>query len=1149
MLDPAALRIQLLGPFQAWRQQAALIWPTKKCKALFQILLIEPGKLVPAELLMEYLWPDLSPDRAKNNLWVTVSQLRRVLQPGSPKNTRFDFIQKKGEGYYFNSESDYWLDVEEVATFLTSAQSAPGIHHQIKALESARYLFLGDYLEDEPYAEWTQFPRTQWQRRYQKLLADLAEMYRQNGHFKQSSELCREILLLDSANETACRLLMRCLVSLKEIPGAIKVYQDVAQSLSTEFDIDPMPETTDLLHQIHQLDRGGELEIEDWTFSSIESAVSTPCVGRGMEITQFSKLLSQTSAGKGQTAVVSGEAGIGKSRLIQEMTIIAHQQGYQTFNAQCFEVEQTLPYQPLINLVRQIITNDNRWQTLAPVWLRELAVLVPEMEEVASSATTLVPSLDELDESQQGRLFQAICHLFANQAEVQKSIIVVDDIHWAGPTTLLCLHYLTRYIAPLQIALILSYREENLSANAGLVTLLNSLQREDHVTLFPITRLTKTDIGAFLTHKDDTAHNADRLSNWLYQETDGNPLFFISLIQSLREEGLLEIELDQDWFNGVRTDPDLTLPEAIRVSVRDRLHRLSESERDVLDWMAVFGRRIDFHTLQKVNDQSKISLLNTVEQLAAKQQLVEIKGDYEFAHNKIREVVYHDLSAARRTHYHHQIGSRLEKLIPSTEHAAILAHHFECGHETTKAAGYWMNAGEHALDTYAYQQAVQHFERALALTDSLAPQMDAYLGLGRAFTLSDDYTAAAAVIQQGLQLAEKASDKLRRTLLLYAQAENANHQHPPDGGKLEVEAALTAAEQTGNDKYLALSLLLLTEVHESDGDLGSALETADRAQVTGHKLKDKLLEARALLEIGFLHAQRADFNKAVSAADLGLQLLAGTDDRKAVAYAWNILGRAYGGCGDYSRAFEAFDRSQEEAGIIGDRYLLAQVFNMKGWLHRELGDYEKGLKFDQEGIESANRWDKPSPEISARLNLCLDLWHLGDPKKVMQLLDDIEKQISAGLFGFHSWRWRLRLLHIRGLCLLALDKPAEVVPLAEEGLQLAEIKETRKYIALNHELMGLTLTSLGKRDQAARELKTAVILADEIQYQPIRWADRFHLAKLYQQNNQPQAAVETTSEAEVIIQAIAGALKDESLQSSFLNMTQSQYQQILGSED
>ncbi|MEE9599079.1 MAG: AAA family ATPase, partial [Anaerolineales bacterium] len=1018
-----------------------------------------------------------------------------------------------------------------------------------KVLESARALFLGDYLEDEPYAEWTQFSRMQWQRRYQNILADLAEGYGHNGHFQQARELCWEILAQESANESACRLLMRCHVSLGEIPAAIKVYEDVVDALRNDFDIDPMPETTALFHEIRQLDRDGELGKEDWAVSSMETAISYPCVGRGGEIDRFSILLSHISAGQGQTALVSGEPGIGKSRIIQEMTNIARQQGFQTFIARCFEVEQTLPYLSLINLIRQIITNDNRWQQIAPIWLRELAILLPELEEAVSSATAIAPPLDDLDESEQGRLFQAIFHFFANQAEEQRLILVIEDIHWADTSTLLCLHYLTRNITPLKLGFILSYREENLPANAELVTLLHSLQREDHVTLIPLPRLTEADTKAFLSQRDDTALIADQLSHWLYQETDGNPLFFISLIQSLREEGLLDNEPDMDWFTRIQTEPNLTLPESVLASVGGRLIRLSKTERGVLDWMAVFGRSLDFSTLQEINNQSQITLLNALEQLLARELLLEIEGKYDFAHNKIREVVYHDLSAARRTFYHQQIGSKLEELTPSSADSAILAHHFEGGQEYDKAFVYWMGAGEHALDTYAYQQAVHHFERALALTDELAPQMEANLGLGRAFTLSDEYEAASAVIKQGLKLAEKAGDNLRRTLLLYAQAQNANRQHLPDGGKKEVEAALSAAEQTGNDYYLTQSLLLLTEVHESDGDLGGALETANRAQVAGHNLNDNLLEARALLEIGFLHAQRADFEKAVSSTDLGMQLLTETDDRNAKAYAWNILGRALGGRGDYSRALDAFNRCQEEAEIIGDRYLLTQVFNMRGWLHRELGDYENGLKFDQKGIESAKRWDKPSPEISARLNLCLDLLQLGDPKRVLELLEEIEDQISAGSFGFHSWRWRLRLLHTRGLCLLALDKPAQVIPLAEEGLQLAEIKETRKYISLNHGLLGMTLALLDRVNAAVRELELAVALADEIQYQPIRWEGRFQLAYLYRQKNHLKAAKVTISEAEGIIQTISDDLDDESLRTAFSKMTLDLYHQILGDED
>ena len=294
------------------------------------------------------------------------------------------------------------------------------------------------------------------------------------------------------------------------------------------------------------------------------------------------------------------------------------------------------------------------------------------------------------------------------------------------------------------------------------------------------------------------------------------------------------------------------------------------------------------------------------------------------------------------------------------------------------------------------------------------------------------------------------------------------------------------------------------------------------------------------MEIGFLHAQWAEFDEAARAAELGLQLLAETDDRNAIAYAWNILGQALGGRDDYGRALDAFQRSQEEAQIIGDRYLLAQASNMQGWLHRELGDYENALTFDQEGVALAQRWDKSSPEISARLNVCLDLLHLGDPERALALLDGIEVQINAGSFGFHNWRWRLRLLHARGLCFLALGEPAKALALAEDGLPLAETNVTRKYIALNHELKGMALAALGNTDEAIGELETAISLADAIQYQPIRWAGRHHLAKLYRQNGRESDAKKTSSEAEFIIQTIADALEEENLRGVFLSTALSQ---------
>jgi tetratricopeptide (TPR) repeat protein len=795
-----------------------------------------------------------------------------------------------------------------------------------------------------------------------------------------------------------------------------------------------------------------------------------------------------------------------------------------------------MPYQPLIDLARQVMASGDRWQQLAPGWLRELAVLVPEVGEVAAAATTVASSSDEPDENQQGRLFQAIFHLFAKQADQHKLLLIIEDIHWADPATLQCLHYLARHIVRVPIALIFTLRGERISTDADLVAMFQSLRREAHITFLPLARLTEADTTALLAQMADTAPHADRLSHWLYQETDGIPFFFTSLLQSMREEGLLDDAARTDWHTLAQTDPTLTLPDAIQDLVRDRLQRLLQAEREVLDWMAVYGRPLDFSILGAISLQPHMTLLNAVEKLEERQLLIEITGQYDFDHNKIRDVVYYDLSVARRELYHRQIAETLQAMPPSPSKPSILAHHFERGGENEKALAYWMQAGKHALDTYAYQQSARHYERALALADRPEAQMDAYLGLGNAFMFLDDHKAAATVIQQGLLLAEQLDDDASRARLLYAQAQNASRQHRSDGGKPEVEIALVAAERAGDEYYLAQSLLLLTEVHESCGELTSALETATRAQVVSSKLNNNQLEARALVEIGFLRAQRAEFDEAVNAAELGLKLLAETDHRSAIAYAWNILGRALGGRGDYGRALDAFHCSQSEAQIISDRYLLAQIYNMQGWLYRELGDFESALNFDQKGVSFAKQWDKPSPEISARLNLSLDELRLGNPELALVMLGEIETQINTGSFGFHNWRWQLRLLHARGSCLLAIDEPAKTLALADKGLQLAERVAARKYIALNHQLKAIALKELGQIQPAISSLETSISLADAIQYQPIRWSGRHQLAKLYRQNNNEGESIKMVSEAENIIKTIAGSLADEKLRAIFLNM-------------
>jgi DNA-binding SARP family transcriptional activator len=653
------LRVQMLGHFHAWNDQDVLTWPTRKSKALLQILLIEPGRIVTSDQLMDWLWPSLPPSRAHNNLWVTVGQLRRVLQPDLPPRGRSAYIHKIGDGYRFDAESSFWLDCDAFASYLAAAQSTPELAARTDALEAASELYQGDYLEDEPYSEWAQLPRTQWRRRYELLLLNLAEAYGQNGRFKHAIIQCRKLLTLDRANESAYQVLMRCHAALGDRVAALRVYDEAIEALLDEISVEPMPKTVELARQIRLTEGKWLLESATWPLSSRSSPNLPPIVGRGREIDQITRLLKRAAVGRGQMMMITGEPGIGKSRLVQETAAVASSLEIYPLIAHCYQVEQTMPYQPLIDLMRQLMAGDDRWEWLATVWLRELAILLPEMGAVVDAAKTVDPPLDEPDENRPGRLFQAIYHLFAERAASDGLLMIVEDIQQADPATLQCLHYLTRNLDQVPIALIVTLRAEALSTNANLAAMFHSLEREAHAASISLGRLTRADTVALLSQSADTKPYSERLGQWLHQETDGNPFFFISLLQSLREQGLLKDASKTDWQTLAREDPDITLPEAIVDSVCDRLQRLSEAEREALDWTAVYGRRLDFVTMQTISQRPHMTLLNAVEHLATRQLLIEENGQYDFRHDKIREVVYQDLSDARRGLYHRQKSGAL----------------------------------------------------------------------------------------------------------------------------------------------------------------------------------------------------------------------------------------------------------------------------------------------------------------------------------------------------------------------------------------------------------------------------------------------------------------------------------------------------------
>jgi DNA-binding SARP family transcriptional activator len=1121
------IRIQSLGPLRLWLNEELLpdrAWPTQKSRQLFEILLINHGRLVTADKLMEYLWPALGVKQARNNLWVSISQARRVLEPDLPSRASSMFILKQGDGYQFQPNQDCWIDIEAFYEAIDRSQNVAGTAETVEHLQNAVDLYQGDLLDHDPYAEWTIMPRRQLREAFLNASLELASAYAYQGEFRRSVNLCRNCLNFDNSRESIYRALMLYLYCAGKQSEALQVYEQARQKLLEEIGVEPATQTKILLQQIQNqqvigVDIEGKYPPHDDMQSALFLLSQMPLVGRTQELNQLIDLLRELKNRRSLVGLVTGESGIGKSRLLQEATERARQEGVATLFVSCYQIEQNLLYEPLIDLVRQV---HQAWpeliESLAPVWLFELRFLIPEIIGSPRQGHNLY---EDATEAQQGRLFQAVLQYLSLAGGESGLVITVEDIQWADEGTLLFLHYLgSRIINECGLLLLLSYRQEDRTTDHQLANFLHHLQRLQTTTTVHLDRLTKDDLDALLNSQ---ALIPDSWSNWLYDETLGNPYFIVSILQSL-----VEHQLAPDEAAGQsQPPPGFSLPRSIKESIKDRLRRLETRERVILEWIAVYGRPLDFKTLKAISGQEDGALLEIVDHLLRRNFLLEGPDGIDFSHHKVAEFLYDELSTIRRIVSHQKIGQTLREI--GEDSPALLAYHFVRAGETEMAITYWLKAGQAALGGYALRLAASHFGNVLQLADDPTSRLEAYIGLGYALTLLDEVEEATTALQAGISLSEEASDEWRRARLGFRYAQLVSRQNPADAAEVEIRRALLLAKKVQDENLIACLLLLLSVAQASEGMLPDALDAVLQARTLSQKKKEQHLEAQTLNELGFIYTQLGEFKNGIDVVQEALAIEADSPDLGISTYSWNILGRAFGGAGKYQQAFNAFERCRQQAAEIEDRFFLAQVPNMLGWLYRDLYAFQHAQQNDQESIELALRYDKGPIEISARLNLCLDWLGMERWSDSYAALQQIEKRIKAGHFGFHQWRWRLRLLHIWGLYYLQTGQAELAISKSENLLDLAQNVNTKKYICLAHQLLGDALIELNRFDEARIALERAVQLAESISFRPVLWEAGQQLV-----SEQPEKSKKILLKARSLVRETAGQLSDPGLQQGFL---------------
>ncbi len=617
------------------------------------------------------------------------------------------------------------------------------------------------------------------------------------------------------------------------------------------------------------LDKGTVLPatLFDPTLPSDETLATSqiPLVGREREMTLLRQALDRARQSKGGLSLISGEAGLGKTRLVVETQREAQSAGFLCLTGHCLYQEDPNPYLPFVEILQSYLDT------------RETMVGTPEADDIITHLITRLSNFlpyaanagtpiaqDALGWADaQTALFETIRQVLTALAQKQPLLLFVDDLQWASVATLRLLHYLARNIQAAPILLIGTYREEDVQEEAGaephpLQEVMRRMSRErlfERITLSPLSR-EQTD--ALVKHVLPGApEDADFLAR-VYAETEGNPFFILEALRMWQEEGQL-VYTEAGW-RLIGKPEEMRVPQRVHDVIVRRLQRLDETSREILDVAAVTGRRFTVETISAALALPKVELLRRLGRLEKNHQLIAFEsGTYTFTHHLIRDVLYDELAEPLRVEYHLIIAKRLEELFAGRleEVAYDLAHHFYQGADYRTGLRYAQMATERAERQWALEEAL-HFNH-LAL-DSIAhlpsdphyTRQECELRQRRAALLqvAGDLQGALAELERARALSEQQADAAREAEVLTEIARIHARRSDWDAALQLASRAMAIAEKAGHKPIIAQALSVRAIVLFQTGNWDDALDSLRWAEGLVEGDEHALLRARILGNMG-----------------------------------------------------------------------------------------------------------------------------------------------------------------------------------------------------------------------------------------------------------------------------------------------------------
>lgn len=684
------LEIRLLGGFELRLGTRRVPLDSARVRSLLAFLVLNRGLPQPRRRIAFLFWPDSSEKQARTNLRHVLHQLKTAIP------TAEEYLDIGPDVVSWRAGGPVLSDV---AAFEESADGADLADEDEAAacLEAAAARYPGDLLPGD-YDDWVLEERDRLSRRQGRILEGLLTCYEEAERFDQAADVAQRLLQRDPLAEDIHRRLIRLHAARGDRAQALRAYHRCAEMLERELGVVPASATREAYE--------AALDFGDTPPAPSTATEGTALIGREREWEALVEGWREAETNGARLVLIAGEAGIGKTRLSDELATWCVGGRGLVARARAYAAEGRPAYAPVIAWLRSEAIRP-AVARLEPTLLTNLARLLPEL--LAADALVSPPEpLPDAERRQQ--IHDAVVQALV--APGHPMLLVVDDVQWCDPETLALIHSLVRRATPGLLVLATARREE-VDPGHPLEAVVAGLTALGRCTVIEPARLDQAGSAALAREIAGRALS-EEAADRLHRETEGNPLF---VVESLRTGWS-----DASPPDAASPDGAPTLSPKLRAVIASRLGQLSLPAREIVGLAATIGREFTLDVLGAADHHDEVTRLRALDELW-RRRIVREHGlaSYDFSHDKIREVAYRDTPPPQRQAHHLRVARALEA-VHGTDRSAVagrLARHYDLGGSVSAAVRWYRWAAEEARRVVAHDEAIRHLARALELNETL----------------------------------------------------------------------------------------------------------------------------------------------------------------------------------------------------------------------------------------------------------------------------------------------------------------------------------------------------------------------------------------------------------------------------------------------